>query len=106
MFRTMRRFKQELTREECLAVLLQPRGAVTAGENGYLRPAIDYWYNETDGSSTSTVRRKDTRLTPSAPAIRRPSAYDEGQRVAGSGRCILQCHRVWAHRPGDGCRPD
>ena len=37
MFRTMRRFKQELTREECLAVLRsQPRGVLSLlGENGY-----------------------------------------------------------------------
>ena len=52
MFRTMRRFKQELTREECLAVLRsQPRGVLSLlGENGYpYGLPIDYWYNETDG---------------------------------------------------------
>ena len=42
MFRTMRRFKQELTREECLAVLRsQPRGVLSllGGEWLPLRPA-------------------------------------------------------------------
>ena len=46
MFRTMRRFKQELTREECLAVLRsQPRGVLSLlGENGYpYGLPIDYW---------------------------------------------------------------
>ena len=48
MFRTMRRFKQELTREECLAVLRsQSRGVLSLlGENGYpYGLPIDYWYN-------------------------------------------------------------
>lgn len=93
MFRTMRRFKQELTREECLAVLRsQPRGVLSLlGENGY-----PYGLPSTTGtmrlteSSTSTVRRKDTRLTPSAPAIRRPSAYTTKDSAwQGSGRCIF-----------------
>uniref|UniRef100_UPI0034A09E58 pyridoxamine 5'-phosphate oxidase family protein n=1 Tax=uncultured Gemmiger sp. TaxID=1623490 RepID=UPI0034A09E58 len=52
MFRTMRRFKQELTREECLAVLRsQPRGVLSLlGENGYPYGLhFDYWYNVTVG---------------------------------------------------------
>lgn len=93
MFRTMRRFKQELTREECLAVLRsQPRGVLSLlGENGYpYGLPIDYWYKRLTESSTSTVRRKDTRLTPSAPAIRRLSAYTTRDSARqGSGRCIF-----------------
>lgn len=52
MFRKMRRYKQAMTREECLAVLKsQPRGVLSLlGEGGYpYGVPLDYWYNEADG---------------------------------------------------------
>lgn len=52
MFRKMRRFKQELNREECIEVLKQePRGVLSVlGEDGYpYGVPMDHWYNEADG---------------------------------------------------------
>lgn len=52
MFRKMRRFKQELNRDECIEVLKQePRGVLSVlGEDGYpYGVPMDHWYNEADG---------------------------------------------------------
>lgn len=52
MFREMRRFKQQTTREECIRVLkVQPRGVLSlAGDDGYpYGIPMDHWYNEEDG---------------------------------------------------------
>lgn len=52
MFRKMRRFKQELDREECIEVLKQePRGVLSVlGDDGYpYGVPLDHWYNEADG---------------------------------------------------------
>ncbi len=52
MFREMRRFKQQTTREECIRVLKeQPRGVLSlAGDDGYpYGIPMDHWYNEEDG---------------------------------------------------------
>lgn len=87
MFRTMRRFKQELTREECLAVLRsQPRGVLSLlGENGYpYGLPIDYWYNETDGKLYFHGAKEGHKID-AIRACDKASfcVYDEGQRVAG-----------------------
>lgn len=52
MFRKMRRFKQELSREECIEMLKkEPRGVLSVlGDDGYpYGVPMDHWYNETDG---------------------------------------------------------
>ena len=52
MFRKMRRFKQELTREECVEILKkEPRGVLSLlGDDGYpYGIPMDHWYNESDG---------------------------------------------------------
>ncbi len=52
MFREMRRFKQQMTKEECIRVLKeQPRGVLSlAGDDGYpYGIPMDHWYNEEDG---------------------------------------------------------
>lgn len=52
MFRKMRRFKQELSHEECVEVLkTQPRGVLSVlGEDGYpYGLPMTHWYNEADG---------------------------------------------------------
>ena len=87
MFRTMRRFKQELTREECLAVLRsQPRGVLSLlGENGYpYGLPIDYWYNETDGKLYFHGAKEGHKID-AIRACDKASfcVHDEGQRVAG-----------------------
>lgn len=52
MFRKMRRFKQELTQEECVQILKeQPRGVLSLiGENEYpYGLPITHWYNPENG---------------------------------------------------------
>ncbi len=52
MFREMRRFKQQVSREECVRVLTeQKRGVLSViGDDGYpYGLPIDHWYCEEDG---------------------------------------------------------
>ena len=52
MFREMRRFKQQIGREDCIRVLKeQPRGVLSMiGDNGYpYGIPLDHWYSEEDG---------------------------------------------------------
>ena len=52
MFRGMRRFKQELTQEECKDILInEPRGVLSViGEGGYpYGMVMNHWYHEADG---------------------------------------------------------
>ena len=52
MFRKMRRFKQQITQEECLEVLKnEPRGVLSLiGEDGYpYGVPMNHWYCEADG---------------------------------------------------------
>lgn len=51
MFRPMRRFKQQISEEECIEVLTQePRGVLSfVGDNGYpCGMPMDHWYNKED----------------------------------------------------------
>ena len=52
MFRAMRRFKQQVSEEECIRVLKeQPRGVLSMiGDDGYpYGIPLDHWYCEEDG---------------------------------------------------------
>ena len=52
MFRKMRRFKQQISEEECLQVLRQePRGVLSMiGDDGYpYGIPLDHWYSDSDG---------------------------------------------------------
>ena len=52
MFRPMRRFKQQISDEECREVLiLEPRGVLSViGDDGYpYGIPMDHWYSEEDG---------------------------------------------------------
>lgn len=52
MFRKMRRFKQQISNEECIRVLTeQPRGVLSViGDDGYpYGIPLDHWYCEEDG---------------------------------------------------------
>ncbi len=52
MFREMRRFKQQISTEECIRVLKeQPRGILSMlGDEGYpYGIPLDHWYSEEDG---------------------------------------------------------
>ncbi len=53
MFRKMRRYKQELTQEECIDILInEPRGVLSVlGEDGYpYGMMMNHWYNTNDGN--------------------------------------------------------
>lgn len=52
MFRKMRRFKQELSYDECIGILIkEPRGVLSVlGDDGYpYGVPMDHWYNEANG---------------------------------------------------------
>ena len=52
MFREMRRFKQQISEEECIRILKeQPRGILSMhGDDGYpYGIPMDHWYSEADG---------------------------------------------------------
>ena len=52
MFRPMRRFKQQISKEECIKILKeQPRGVLSLiGDDGYpYGIPLDHWYCEEDG---------------------------------------------------------
>ena len=52
MFREMRRFKQQITNEECIEILKnEPRGVLSVlGDDGYpYGIPMDHWYSEADG---------------------------------------------------------
>lgn len=52
MFREMRRFKQQISEEECIRILKeQPRGVLSMiGDDGYpYGIPLDHWYSEEDG---------------------------------------------------------
>lgn len=52
MFRPMRRFKQQISEEECIRILKeQPRGVLSLiGDDGYpYGIPLDHWYSEEDG---------------------------------------------------------
>ena len=51
MFREMRRFKQQITNEECIEILKnEPRGVLSVlGDDGYpYGVPLDHWYSESD----------------------------------------------------------
>lgn len=52
MFREMRRFKQQISNEECVRILKEePRGVLSMlGDDGYpYGIPLDHWYDEEDG---------------------------------------------------------
>lgn len=52
MFRKMRRFKQQITNEECIEILkAEPRGVLSVlGDDGYpYGVPLDHWHSEKDG---------------------------------------------------------
>ena len=52
MFRGMRRYKQELSQEECIDILMhEPRGVLSViGDDGYpYGMVMNHWYNTKDG---------------------------------------------------------
>lgn len=87
MFRKMRRFKQQLTDEECITILKhEPRGVLSVlGEDGYpYGLPIDFYYDETDGKLYFHGAKAGHKID----AIKKCDkvsfcVYDEGYRKPG-----------------------
>lgn len=65
MFRGMRRFKQQISEEECIAVLKEePRGVLSVlGDDGYpYGIPLDHWYCEEDGKLYFHCAREGHKL--------------------------------------------
>ena len=64
IFRKMRRFKQELSKEECMEILKnEPRGVLSVlGDDGYpYGMPVTHWYNEKTGKFIFTVQNRDIK---------------------------------------------
>ncbi len=87
MFREMRRFKQQISDEECKEILkAQPRGVLSlTGDDGYpYGLPISYWYDENSGNICFHGAKEGHKID----SIRRCEkasfcVYDEGYRKDG-----------------------
>ena len=73
MFRPMRRFKQQISEEECVRILQEEKRGVLSmfGEDGYpYGIPLNHWYNPEDGKIYFHGAKPGTRLTPSPSAIK------------------------------------
>ena len=63
MFRDMRRFKQQISEEECIDILKkEPRGVLSIlGDAGYpYGMPLDHWYSEAEGKIYFHCAKKRT----------------------------------------------
>ena len=88
MFREIKRYKQALTKEECIDILKQePRGILSVlGDNGYpYGMPLNHWYNEMDGTlyfhSGKTGHKIDAMKACSKVSF---CVYDQGFRKKGA----------------------
>lgn len=101
MFREMIRKKQQLSREECVAVLAQePRGVLAVlGDDGYpYALPIDHWYCPEDGLIYFHCGQEGHKLD----AIRRCNkvsfcVYDQGYRNPGDWALNIRSVIVFGH---------
>ena len=73
MFRKMRRFKQQLSDEECIAVLRsETRGVLSMlGDDGYpYGVPMNHWYYELMGNYIFTAQKKDIKSMRFKNAVR------------------------------------
>ena len=87
MFRPMRRYKQEISREECIEILKEePRGVLSVlGDDGYpYGIPLDHWYCEEDGKLYFHGARTGHKLD-AIKACDKVSycVYDKGYRKEG-----------------------
>ncbi len=93
MFRGMRRFKQQISKEECIHVLKeQPRGVLSVlGDNGYpYGLPLDHWYSEKDDKLYFHCAKEGHKLD----AVRECDkvsycVMDEGYRKDGEWALII-----------------
>ncbi len=94
-FCKMRRFKQELSREECIEILKkEPRGVLSVfDENGYpYGIPMNHWYNEKDGKLYFHGAKSGHKLD----AIQKYDkvsfcVYDSGYRNEGEWALNIKC---------------
>ena len=87
MFRKMRRFKQQITDEECIRVLREAKRGILSvmGEDGYpYGVPVSHWYNEEDGKLYFHGARSGHKID-AMKACDKVSfcAMDEGYREEG-----------------------
>lgn len=78
MFRKMRRFKQQISEEECREILKQePRGVLSLiGDNGYpYGIPMDHWYCEEDGKLYFHGAKEVIRLMRLRSVTRLPTVF-------------------------------
>ena len=87
MFREMRRFKQQISEEECIRILKeQPRGVLSMiGDDGYpYGVPLNHWYSEKDGKLYFHGAKAGHRMDAIAKCDKVSyCVYDEGYRREG-----------------------
>ena len=87
MFREMRRFKQQISREECIRILKeQPRGVLSMlGDDGYpYGIPLSHWYCEEDGKLYFHGAKTGHKIDAIAACDKVSfCVYDEGYRKEG-----------------------
>ena len=87
MFRGMRRFKQQISEEECIRILKEePRGVLSMiGDDGYpYGIPLDHWYDEADGKLYFHCAKEGHKLDAIAGCDKVSyCVYDQGYRKDG-----------------------
>ena len=87
MFREMRRFKQQITNEECIEILKEePRGVLSVlGDDGYpYGVPMDHWYSEKEGKLYFHCAKEGHKLDAIAKCDKAGyCVMDEGYRKEG-----------------------
>ncbi len=87
MFREMRRFKQQISEEECIRILKEePRGVLSMiGDDGYpYGIPLDHWYDEADGKLYFHCAKEGHKLDAIAGCDKVSyCVYDQGYRKDG-----------------------
>ena len=101
MFRQMRRFKQALTKQECLDILKkEPRGVLSViGENGYpYGMPMNHWYDEQNGKLYFHGAKSGHKID----AIKKCDkvsycVYNQGYRKEGEWALNIQSVIIFGH---------
>lgn len=101
MFRGMRRFKQELTQEDCINILIhEPRGVLSViGEDGYpYGMVMNHWYNREDGKLYFHGAKEGHKID-AIRACNKVSycVHDEGFRKEGEWALNIKSVIVFGH---------
>lgn len=87
MFRGMRRFKQQISEDECIRILKEePRGVLSMlGDDGYpYGIPLDHWYDEADGKLYFHCAKEGHKLDAIAGCDKVSyCVYDQGYRKDG-----------------------